>query len=49
LKKKTGVFGGGALLPQFLAELTVTLNSLICSQYLTSACLWQAQNHHAPA
>jgi hypothetical protein len=32
LPKRTGVFGAGASLPQFLSELTVTLNSLICDQ-----------------
>jgi hypothetical protein len=29
LPKRTGVFGAGASLPQFLSELTATLNSLI--------------------
>lgn len=37
-----GVFGAGALPPQFLAELTDTLNSRICNYNPTSARLWQA-------
>ncbi len=32
LPEEAGVFGAGALLPQFLSELTATLNSLICDQ-----------------
>jgi len=40
--KLKGVFGAGALLPQFLAELTDTLNSQICNQYPMSASSWQA-------
>jgi hypothetical protein len=42
VKKVKGVFGAGALLPQFLAELTVTLNSQICSYYSIPAVAWQA-------
>jgi hypothetical protein len=42
LNKLTGVFGAGALLPQFLAELTDTLYSLICKHCRTSAHSWQA-------
>ena len=37
-----GVFGVGALLPQFLAELTSTLNSRIWNYYSISARPWQA-------
>jgi hypothetical protein len=37
-----GVFGVGALLPQFLAELTSTLNSRIWSYNSISAHPWQA-------
>lgn len=40
--KKKGVFDVGALLPQFLAELTSTLNSRIWNYGSMSACLWQA-------
>jgi len=41
-KKLKGVFGAGALLPQFLAELTDTLNSQICTQYSMLVPSWQA-------
>jgi hypothetical protein len=37
-----GVFGVGALLPQFLAELTSTLNSRIWNYHSISARAWQA-------
>lgn len=37
-----GVFGVGALLPQFLAELTSTLNSRIWNYHSISARPWQA-------
>jgi hypothetical protein len=40
--KKKGVFGVGALLPQFLAELTSTLNSQIWNYHSISARPWQA-------
>jgi hypothetical protein len=40
--KWKGVFDVGALLPQFLAELTSTLNSRICKYNSTSAQTWQA-------
>lgn len=40
--KKKGVFGVGALLPQFLAELTSTLNSQIWYYHSISARPWQA-------
>jgi hypothetical protein len=42
IKKWKGVFGVGALLPQFLAELTSTLNSRIWNYYSISARPWQA-------
>ena len=33
LQEIAGVFGVGASMPQFLAELTSALNSLICDQF----------------
>ena len=42
VNKLKGVFGAGALLPQFLAELTDTLNSQICTYYSMSVPSWQA-------
>jgi len=42
VKEKKGVFGAGALLPQFLAELTITLNSHIWDYHSISARSWQA-------
>ena len=42
VNKLKGVFGAGALLPQFLAELTDTLNSQICTYYSISNLAGQA-------
>lgn len=42
VKELKGVFGAGALLPQFLAELTDTINSQICKQIRTLAGFRQA-------
>jgi len=42
VKKLKGVFGAGALLPQFLAELTITLNSHIWGYHSIRGRSWQA-------
>jgi hypothetical protein len=47
VKKIKGVFGVGALLPQFLAELTITLNSQIWNHNSISVTAWQASGFSA--
>lgn len=47
VKKLKGVFGAGALMPQFLAELTITLNSHIWDYHTVSARSWQVSGFSA--
>ena len=42
VNKFKGVFGAGALLPQFLTELTITLNSQLWNYYSITGMSWQA-------